>query len=68
MSPLTVYVFPANNVPLIAPDKGVDSLMGEAGVITACQRSFVSSVLVQETNPVTKIAMKYVNFCFIILI
>ena len=62
-----MYVFPANNVPLIAPDNGVDSLIGEAGVITACQRSFVSSVLVQETNPVTKIAIKYVNFCFIIL-
>jgi hypothetical protein len=32
--------------------------MGDAGIITACHKSLVSSVLVQETNPVTKIAIK----------
>jgi hypothetical protein len=54
-------------VPFIAPLKGADSLIGEAGTITACQRSFVSSVLEQDANPIAKSAIKYVNFCFIIL-
>ena len=54
-------------VPLTGPVKGVDSLIGEAGTITAAHKSLVSSVLLQETTPVVIATNKNKIYFFIFL-